>query len=339
MERYDLPRVVKLGSNENPLGLSPAVRKALVAALDRITHYPDSESTRLRERLTARLGVSPAHLFFGNGVDNVLTCLGLAFLDPGDRCVVGVPSYTAYASLATVMGADVVEVPLRNWQFDVAEMAAAAAGAKAVFVCNPNNPTGTMLRHDEMQDLLTRTPPETLVVLDEAYAEFAEDPAFPNAIALLRRHSNLMILRTFSKIYGLAGLRVGYAIASPELTAPLNQVREPFPVDRLAQVAAEAVLDDDGYVRAGFENNRAGKAFLAGALTGLGLRHLPSQANFVFVDLGRPAAQVAERLLERGVIIRPGEIWRLPTWARITIGRPDENARLIEELSAVLRDG
>ncbi len=339
MERYDLPRVVKLGSNENPLGLSSAVRTALIGALDRIHHYPDGESTRLRRRLARYLGVSPAHLFFANGVDNVLTCLGLAFLDPGDRCVVGVPSYTAYRSLAVVMGADVVEVPLRDWRFDVPAMAAAAGHARVVFVCNPNNPTGTILRTDEVQELLTRTPPETLVVLDEAYAEFADDPAFPDAIALLRRHPNLMILRTFSKIYGLAGLRVGYAIASPELTAPLNQVREPFPVDRLAQVAAEAVLEDDGYVRAGLENNRAGKAFLAGALTGLGLRHLPSQANFVFVDLARPAAQVAERLLERGVIIRPGEIWRLPTWARITIGTPDENTRLIEALSAVLREG
>jgi histidinol-phosphate aminotransferase len=339
MELYDLPRVVKLGSNENPLGLSPRVRTALIAALDRIHHYPDGESTRLRQQLAVRLGVTPAHLFCANGVDNVLTCLGLAFLDPGDRCVVGAPSYTAYASLATLLGATPVEVPLQDWRFDVPATAAAAANAKVLFVCNPNNPTGAILRHDEMQELLARTPPETLVVLDEAYAEFADDPAFPDAIALLRRHSNLMILRTFSKIYGLAGLRVGYAIAAPELTASLNQVREPFPVDRLAQVAAEAVLDDDDFTRASFENNRAGKAFLAGAFTRLGLRHLPTQANFVLVDLARPAAQVAQSLLERGVIIRPGEIWRLPTWARITIGTPEENARLIEALSAVLAQG
>ncbi len=339
MELYDLPRVVKLGSNENPLGLSPRARTALIAALDRLHHYPDGECTRLRQRLASRLGVSPAHLFCANGVDNVLTCLGLAFLDPGDRCVVGAPTYTAYASLVTVLGAALVEVPLREWRFDVRAMAAAAATAKTMFVCNPNNPTGTILLHDEMQELLERTPPETLVVLDEAYAEFAEDPAFPDAIGLLRQHPNLMILRTFSKIYGLAGLRVGYAIAAPELTASLNQVREPFPVNRLAQAAAEAVLDDDEYIRAGLETNRSGRAFLSGELTRLGLRSLPSQANFILVDLGRPAAEVAQRLLERGVIIRPGEIWRLPAWARITIGTPDENARLIEALSAVLREG
>lgn len=336
MELYHPPRVVKLGSNENPLGLSPRVRTALIAALDQIHHYPDGACTRLRRQLASRLGVTPAHLFCANGVDNVLTCLGLAFLDPGDRCAVGVPSYTAYASLAAVLGAAVVEVPLRDWRFDVSAMA--AAGVKVMFVCNPNNPTGTFLRHDEMETLLARTPPDTLVVLDEAYAEFADDPAFPDAIALLRRHPNLMILRTFSKIYGLAGLRVGYAIAAPELTAPLDQVREPFPVDRLAQAAAEAVLDDEEYTRASFENNRAGKAFLADALTRLRLRHLPTQANFVLVDLARPAARVAQRLLERGVIVRPGEIWRLPTWARITIGTPEENARLIEALLAVLEE-
>lgn len=336
MERYNIPQVTKLGSNENPLGISPRVRDALISALDRIHHYPDPECTRLRRRMASRLGISPEHLFFANGVDNVLTCLGLAFLDPGDRCVVGTPSYTAYASLAILMGAVPVEVPLRDWRFDVPAMAAAANGAKAVIVCNPNNPTGTILHDDEMKTLLARISLDTLVVLDEAYAEFVESPRFPDALALLRQHPNLMILRTFSKIYGLAGLRAGYAIAAPALIACLNQVREPFAVDRLAQAAAEAILDDEAYTRAAFENNRAGKAFLARAFTELGLRHLPSEANFILVDLGRPADQVAQRLLERGVIIRPGALWRLPTWARVTIGTPEENARLVDALSAAL---
>ncbi len=337
MARYAVQSVVKLGSNESPLGISPRVREALIAALDRIHHYPDPTCLRLRIQLASRLGLSVDHVVLANGVDNVLTCIGLAFLDPGDRCVIGAPSYSAYASLALVMGATPVEVPLRDWRFDPPAMAAAASGAKAMIVCNPNNPTGTILSNEELAALLGQTPPETLVVLDEAYAEWADDPSFPDAIALLRRHPNLMILRTFSKIYGLAGLRVGYAVADPELTAPMNQVREPFPVDRLAQVAAETVLQDAAYVREAFENNRAGKAFLSRALAELGLRHVPSQANFLLVDLGRPADQVAERLLPHGVIIRPGRLWNLPTWARVTIGTPEDNRRLVEALAAVLQ--
>lgn len=338
MERYGVRQVTKLGSNENPLGVSPRVREAVIAALDRVHHYPDPGCVHLCRRLASRLGVTPEHLMVSNGADNVLTCIGLAFFAPGDRCVVGAPSYTAYASLALLMGATPVEVPLRDWRFDVPAMAAAAAGAKAVIVCNPNNPTGTILRHAEMETLLQTAPPSTLVVVDEAYAEWVEDPEFPDTIALLRRHPNLMVVRTFSKIYGLAGLRVGYAIAAPALTACLYRVREPFPVDRLAQAAAEAILDDEAYVRASFENNRTGKAFLSRELAALGLRHLPSQANFILVDLGRPADQLAERLMERGVIVRPGTLWRLPTWARITIGTPEDNARLVEALSAVLRE-
>jgi histidinol-phosphate aminotransferase len=336
-ELYGIREVTKLGSNENPLGVSARVRDAIVSAIDRIHHYPDPGATRLRGRLASRFGITPEHLMVSNGADNVLTCVGLAFLDPGDRCIVGVPTYTAYASLATLMGATPVEVPLRDWRMDVRAMAAAAAGAKAVFICNPNNPTGTVLRHEEVEAFLKKAPADSLIVLDEAYAEWVEDPAFPDAIALLRHHANLIVLRTFSKIYGLAGLRVGYAVAAPELIAYLNQVREPFPVSRLAQAAAEAILDDTAYTQAAFENNRRGKAFLTRAFTEMGLRHLPSQANFLFVDLGRPADQIAERLLEQGVIVRPGRLWRLPTWTRITIGTPADNARLVDALRGVLR--
>lgn len=337
MERYRVRAISKLGSNENPLGVSPRARDAIVSALDRVHHYPDPTCIRLRRRLSARLGVSVEELMVANGADNVLTALGLAFLDPGDRSVMGAPSYSAYASLAILMNAVPVEVPLRDWRFDISAMTAAAAGAKALIVCNPNNPTGTILRHKEMAELLTQTPRTTLVILDEAYAEWADDPEFPDGIALLREHPNLVLLRTFSKIYGLAGLRVGYSVASPELTASLYQVREPFPVDRLAQAAAEAALDDEAYVRAAFENNRVGKGFLSQAFTNLGLTCVPTQANFLFVNLGRPADDVAERLLTHGVIIRPGKIWKMPEWARITIGTPEDNRRLVDALTAVLR--
>lgn len=336
MEDYHVREVTKLGSNENPLGVSPRVKDAIVSALERVHQYPDPGCNQLRRRLAARLGVSTDHLMVANGVDNVLTCFCLAFLDPGDRCVIGAPSYSAYASLILLMGAVPVEVPLRDWRFDVSAMAAAAGSSKALIICNPNNPTGTIVRQDEVVALLRNTPPTTLVVLDEAYAEWAEDPGFPDGVALLRQHPNLVLMRTFSKLYGLAGLRVGYSVAAPDLTACLYQVREPFPVDRLAQVAAEAVLEDKQYLRASFENNRTGKAFLYGMFTDMGLTYVPSQANFIFLDLKQPADDVAERLLPRGVIIRPGKIWKMPTWARITIGTPEENRRLAEALRAVL---
>jgi histidinol-phosphate aminotransferase len=336
MDRFGLTQVTKLGSNENPLGVSPRVREAVIRALGQVHHYPDSECTGLRRRLAGRLGLTPAHFCVSNGVDNVLTCVGLAFLDAGDRCVIGRPTYTAYAGLAKLLNAVPVEVPLRDWRFDVQATVKAAEGARAVIICNPNNPTGSILRHDEVRALLAQVSPDVLVVLDEAYAEWVDAPAFPDAVALLREHPNVVILRTFSKIYGLAGLRVGYAVAAPEIIAALHQVREPFPVNRVAQAAAEAVLDDEAYVRASFENNRKGKAYLGEALGALGLRYLPSQANFILVDLGRPSAEVAERLFARGVIIRPGAMWGLPTWARVTIGTPEENARLVEALSSAL---
>jgi histidinol-phosphate aminotransferase len=335
-ERYHLEAVAKLGSNENPLGVSPRVRRALIEAIDRVHQYPDPECGSLRQLAAARLGVPPDHLFFANGVDNVLTCLGLAFLDAGDRCVVGTPTYTTYVALARLLDAVPVEVPLADWRFDVGAMAAASDGAKAVVVCNPNNPTGSIITHGEAEVLLARISGDTLVVMDEAYGEWADDPAFPDAVALLRRHRNLIVLRTFSKIYGLAGLRVGYAIADPGLVASMNQVREPFAVDRLAQAAAEAVLEDDEYRRAAFENNRSGREFLARAFTEMHLAHLPTQANFILVNLGQPAADVATRLLPKGVIIRPGGLWRLPTWARVSIGTPAENTRVVAALSETL---
>jgi histidinol-phosphate aminotransferase len=335
-ERYGLSSIAKLGSNENPLGVSPRIRTALLAAIDGVHHYPDPTCAALRRRLAAKFGVTPEHVCVANGVDNVLTCLGLAFLDTGDRCVIGAPTYTAYAALALLLNAVPVEVPVRNWRLDLPAMAGAAAGAKMAVVCNPNNPTGTIVRRDEVEAFLARLPSTTLAVLDEAYAEFADDPAFPDGPALLGRFANLIVLRTFSKIYGLAGLRVGYALAAPEIIACLNQVREPFPVDRLSQAAALAMLDDDTFVRATYENNRAGRAWLTAALSDLGLEVVPSQANYVLADLGRPADEVARALLPHGVIVRPGAMWRLPAWARISIGTAEDNRRLVAALRTVL---
>jgi len=335
-DRYGLSSVAKLGSNENPLGVSPRIREALLAAIDEVHHYPDPTCAALRRRLAEKFNVTPEQVCVANGVDNVLTCVGLAFLDAGDRCVVGAPTYTAYTALALLLNAVPVKVPLRDWRLDLPAMAGPAANAKMAVICNPNNPTGTIVRRDEVEAFLARVPATTLVVLDEAYAEFVDDPAYPDAAALLGRCPNLVVLRTFSKIYGLAGLRVGYALAAPDIIGCLNQVREPFPVDRLAQAAALAMLDDDAFVRATYENNRAGRAWLTAALSDLGLEVVPSQANYVLVDIGRAADEVARALLPHGVIVRPGAMWGLPTRVRISIGTADENRRAVASLKTVL---
>src|SRR5579864_1098304 len=197
-KQYGLSSVAKLGSNENPLGVSPRIRDAMLEIMDSVHQYPDPTCASLRHRLAERFGLTPDHVCVANGVDNVLTCL-----DAGDRCVVGAPTYTTYAALALLLNAAPVEVPLRDWRLDLPAMAGAAAGAKMVVVCNPNNPTGTIVTHDEVDTFLRRLPSTVLPVLDEAYAEFVDDPTFPDAAALLRRYPNLIVLRTFSKIYGL----------------------------------------------------------------------------------------------------------------------------------------
>ncbi|SMB92567.1 histidinol phosphate aminotransferase apoenzyme [Thermanaeromonas toyohensis ToBE] len=330
--------VVKLASNENPLGPSPEAVLALREAVEKIHFYPDGTCYYLKEALAAKLGVTPDKLIIGNGTDEILKLLAEAFVNPGEEIVVADPTFSEYEFAAQVMGGRAIKVPCRDFRHDLTAMAEAITSrTRLVFICNPNNPTGTIVEQDELDAFLAKVPTNVLVVIDEAYNEYVTSPAYPDSLAYVRSgRPNVIVLRTFSKIYGLAGLRVGYGISQPEIIHALNRVREPFNVNFLAQVAATAALKDEIHVAKSREINREGKEFLYRELEALGLQFIPTEANFIFVDVGRDSREVFNRLLRKGVIVRTGDIFGYPTFLRITIGTPRQNQRLIASLREVL---
>ncbi|MGC7847153.1 histidinol-phosphate transaminase [Desulforudis sp. 1088] len=332
-----LERVIKLASNENPLGPSPRAVEAVSRAIGEVHRYPDGSAYRLKRALAAALDVEPEAVLLANGSNEVVQQLSLAVLDEGDEAVMPVPSFPRYEPLARLMKAEPVEVPLTDYRLDLEAMATRISPrTKIVYICNPNNPTGTIVRKDEFETFLDKLPPRVLVVMDEAYFEYVDDPLYPDGLDYFRRGRNVIVLRTFSKIYGLAGLRVGYAIGSPDLIAYLERVREPFNVNALAQTAALAALGDREFVRRSQDLAREGKRFLYSAFTSRGISYVPSEANFIFFDAGRPEQEVFRRMLRRGVIVRGG--FGYPTMLRVTIGTPDENAVFIEAFDGTLRE-
>lgn len=334
-----LADVVKLASNENPLGPSPRALRAVQEALSSAHVYPEGSSPALREALARRHGVSPDMVLVGNGGDNVITMICLALLEPGQEMLTGAPTFPAYEHAARLAGGRPVLVPLREHAFDLEALAAAVGPAtKLVFVCTPNNPTGTISRRAELARFLDALPPRVVVVFDAAYADYADDPDYDDGLGFVREGRNAVVLRTFSKVFGLAGLRVGYAVAPAGLIRVIDRVREPFPVNRLGQAAALAALEDHEHVRRSLAVNREGKRFLYRELAARGLRYVPTQANFLLVDVGRPADDLYRRLLARGVIVRPGSAWGYPTAFRVTIGTPEQNARFLAALDAALAE-
>ncbi len=327
----------KLASNENPLGPSPRAVAAIRACAERVHRYPDGASFALRARLAERLGVPGERLVFGTGSDEILELLAKAFLGPGDEAVHAWPSFAMYPIVVRGMGATPVAVPLSaGFVHDLDALAAAVTPrTQLVFVCNPNNPTATSVGADAFDRFAERLPSGAVLVVDEAYREYARRPDFPDALAWTARRPGTIVLRTFSKIYGLAGLRIGYGVADPELASYLERARHPFNVNLVAEAAALAALDDDAHVAASQRVNAEGLETLNRELTGLGLEVVPSDANFVLVRVG---AGVYERLLHEGVIVRPMAGFGLPEHVRITVGRPEENERLVKALRR-LREG
>lgn len=335
---YGLTRVIKMASNENPWGPSPMALEAMKRELDRVAMYPEGSCSQLRGALARRLGVTQDMITVSNGGDNVLMMIAQAFVEPGDQVVMATPTFPIYRSATLLMGGEPVEVPLRDFTHDLEAMARAVGPkTKAVVICNPNNPTGTVVSREQLEAFLEQVGPAVLVVLDEVYREFAQAEDFPDGVELLKRGKTLVTVRSFSKLYGLAGLRVGYGVGPRELIEAINRVREPFPVNRLAQAAALGALEDEEFRRWVITETCKARKELALGLGALGLRCLESHTNFLFVDLQRDSQEVFEALLSRGIIIRPGGIWRTPTWCRITVGRPEENRQLLEALSQVLR--
>jgi histidinol-phosphate aminotransferase len=329
--------IVKLASNENPLGMPESARRAIEAALPELGRYPDSNGFELKASLSRRLGVPAEWITLGNGSNDILEAAAAVMLAPGRSCVYAQHSFAVYPLATLARGARSIVVPAREFGHDLAAMLAAIdADTRLVFVANPNNPTGTFVGADAMAEFLAGVPPQVVVVLDEAYNEYLAPELRHPSIDWVRRFPNLLVSRSFSKAYGLAGLRVGYGVAQPELTDLLNRVRQPFNCNSLAQAAAVAALADEAFVARSVEVNRQGMAQLTAAFDALGLRYLPSFGNFVLVQVGDGAA-VYQGLLKRGVIVRPVANYGLPQWLRVTIGLAEENARFTAALREVLQ--
>lgn len=330
--------IVKLASNENPLGPSPKALEAIRAELAELTRYPDGNGFELKQKLAARCGVTPAQVTLGNGSNDILDLVARAWLAPGLNAVFSQYAFAVYPIATQAVGAQGKVVPARDHGHDLEAMLAAIdANTRVVFIANPNNPTGTWFGPDALESFLARVPENVLVVLDEAYIEYAEGDELPDGLDYLARYPNLLVSRTFSKAYGLASLRVGYALSSPQVADVLNRVRAPFNVNSLALTAACAALDDAGYLAASRRTNDAGMAQLEEGFRGLGLSWIPSKGNFIAVDFARDAAPINQALLQAGVIVRPVAGYGMPTFLRVSIGTEQENARFLEALERILR--
>ncbi len=332
-----LTEVIKLASNENPFGYSPRARAAILNELETLPLYPDGGSMTLRWDLADFLKVSPEQLIFGNGSDEILQMICRTYLGEGTNTVMATPTFSQYRSNAIIDGAELIEVPLVDGVHDLKAMADAVnENTRVVWICNPNNPSGTIVSEADLLTFLERVSKDVLVVLDEAYYEYVVAPEYPQTIPLLEKYPNLIILRTFSKIYGLAALRIGYGVASVEVISHLNHVREPFNTSTLAQAAARAALADQDFISDCRERNRQGLKQLTDKFDEWGLKYYPSQTNFILVDLQRDSDEVFQQLLRQGIIVRSGNALGFPGFQRITIGSPEQNEKILSALSGIL---
>lgn len=340
----DESKIVKLASNENPLGMPQSAQAAMLKVASDLGRYPDSNGFELKNVLSARLGVPTDWITLGNGSNDILELAARAVAQAGDEVIFSKHAFAVYPLATQAVGAKAIEVaPTKAYGHDLSAMLAAvkASGdkAKLVFVANPNNPTGSYLTATELENFLTALPSNVVAVLDEAYNEYLTPEQQYDAIAWVKRFPNMIVSRSFSKAYGLAGLRIGYGVAQPALTDLLNRIRQPFNVNSLAQAAAIAAFQDIEFLKQGFEVNRAGFIQLTQAFDELGLTYLPSAGNFVLVKVGEDndaGARINLELLKRGVIVRPVGNYGLPQWLRISIGLPEENAAFISALREIL---
>jgi len=332
----DPSRIVKLASNENPLGVPDSAKKAMAAAVEDLGRYPDANGFELKAALAARYGVPMDWITLGNGSNDILELAAAATLTPGRSCIYAQHSFAVYALATQARGARAIVVPAYKLGHDLDAMLTAIAPDTAlIYVANPNNPTGTHLKAEAIDRFLARVPSRIIVVLDEAYNEYLPPELRVDSTAWVRRYPNVIVSRTFSKAFGLAGLRVGYGLAQQELTDLMNRVRQPFNVNTVAQAAAVAALADDAFLARSYELNLRGMQQLTAAFEALGLEYVPSVGNFVLVKVG-PAARVYQELLKRGVIVRPVANYGLPEWLRITVGLPEENDVFLRALPEAL---
>lgn len=330
-----LNHVIKLASNENPFRYSDKVKEALQAELDQLPIYPDGYAASLRTAVANHIGVKETEIIFGNGSDEVIQILSRALLSPEKNTVMATHTFSQYRHNAVIEGADVREVPVKNGEHDLDGMLEAIDDQTAiVWLCNPNNPTGHYINHERFLSFLNQVPEHVLVVSDEAYYEYVIADDFPETLSLIDRYPNLMVLRTFSKAYGLAALRIGYGVANEAFIQKIEPAREPFNTSRLAQVAAQAALSDQDFIASCRKQNRDGMMKLQAFCDEHGLSYYPSQTNFLLVDMKRNGDDVFQYLLKNGYIVRSGNALGFPTSVRITIGSDEE----MDGLIAVLRE-
>jgi histidinol-phosphate aminotransferase len=334
---YGVHDAIKLASNENPCPPSDKVQKAIIAQLTHLNRYPDGSGFYLRQAVAKKQGFTQDQIVLGNGSNELIELAVRTFLKPGDEAIVPHPSFVVYPMIVQAAGGIRVMVMLKDHRLDLEAMARAITPmTKMVFVANPNNPTATIVTADEVEAFMARMPERTIVIFDEAYMEFAMGPDFPNTLEYVRQGRKVITLRTFSKAASLAGLRVGYGIADADAVALMNRIRQPFNVNSLAQAAALAALEDDAHVQECVRMIDAGRQFLYDEFTALGIRYVPSRANFILVDVGRSASDIYQRLLKEGVIVRPMTPFGMESALRVTVGTPEENRRLVKALKTVL---
>ncbi len=333
---YGIEGCVKLASNENPLGPSPKVLTTLAGRLAELNLYPDGDCFNLKRGLAAKLKVPDTHLIFGNGSNEIIELAVRTFMSPGDEAIMDQFAFSIFRLVVQAAGGQSKLIPSKNFTVDLEAMSRAVTPkTRILFLANPNNPTGTIYRKSEWEKFLGRVGPEILLVVDEAYFEYVQEADYPNSLSYANEKLSILTLRTFSKIYGLAGLRIGYGVGTKELIGLMHRVRQPFNVNALAQWAALTALEDDDYVKRTLTVNQEGMQYLSNELKNLGLEQVPSYANFILVRVGS-GKECFQQLLQRGIIVRPMEGYNLPEYIRVTIGTMEENRRFMQELSSIV---
>lgn len=331
---YGFDTVIKLAGNENTLGFSPLAKEAFK---DITSYYPDGAVVNLREKTAGKFGVKPENIIFGNGSFELLTLIGLTFIEKDDETITAQPSFGWYKNVTLIMGGKIVEVPLEDYKVNLdAVHNAVTDKTKIIWLCNPNNPTGTIFTHRQLTEFLDKIRDDIVVVLDEAYVDFVNEEGYPDSVSLLGRYKNIIILRTFSKLEGLANLRIGYGFANEELIGYLNKVRMPINTNGAAQLAAYAALDDDDFKQKTLNNVHKGLRQYYDVFERWNIPYVKSNTNFVLFDTGIDSEKLVQEFLERGILIRGGKEFGYPTHIRLSIGTPDENKKVIELLAQLL---
>jgi len=328
-----ITNIVKLASNENPIGISAKAKAAMEKEFGDLARYPDANGYYLKAKLAERLGVGIGQITLGNGSNDVLELIARVFVAPEHEVIYSQHAFVVYPIVTQAIGAKKVVIPAKDWGHDLEATAAAITpNTRMIFIANPNNPTGTWVNKTDLKAFMDKVPQDVIVVVDEAYYEYVEDADYPQTIPWIKDYPNLIVTRTFSKAYGLAGVRAGYAVANEEITGLINRPRQPFNMNSLALAAAEAVLDDHAYLQKALDVNKSGMQQLISAFGELGYDYIPSVTNFITVDMKQAAGPLYQQMLEQGVIVRPVGNYEMPNHLRISIGLEEENAKFIRVL-------